>query len=187
MCYYDLFLAYYASVLAAFTTITTVFTTARRRRRLALGRARVLRVALLLRAELPRVWLVRPAAKVRPAANQPTPIQPTQRLRYLSLSWVPSGVGRRRRACEQILRSDVQQLDAVRPREFARALAGRQGHPGPQRLAATARSHCSAPNRYTSRAPSHRRFVLPPIHFIRYSITYSVPLFLKRQCDRTLC
>jgi galactosylceramidase len=36
------------------------------------------------------------------------------------------------------------------------------------------------------RARSHCRFVLPLIHFIPDSLTYSVPLFLKRQCDRTL-
>jgi hypothetical protein len=36
------------------------------------------------------------------------------------------------------------------------------------------------------RAPSHCRSAPPPIHFIPYSLTYSVPLFLKRQCDRTL-
>jgi hypothetical protein len=34
------------------------------------------------------------------------------------------------------------------------------------------------------RARSHCRFVLPLIHFIPYPLTYSVPLFLKRQCDR---
>ena len=28
--------------------------------------------------------------------------------------------------------------------------------------------------------------VLPPIHFIPASLTYSVPLFLKRPCDLTL-
>jgi hypothetical protein len=33
---------------------------------------------------------------------------------------------------------------------------------------------------------SHYHFVPPPIYFIPYSQTYSVPLFLKRQCDRTL-
>jgi hypothetical protein len=33
---------------------------------------------------------------------------------------------------------------------------------------------------------AHCRFVLPFIHFIPDSLTYSVPLFLKRQCDRTL-
>jgi arylsulfatase A-like enzyme len=36
------------------------------------------------------------------------------------------------------------------------------------------------------RARSHCRFVLPLIHFIPDSLTYSVALFLKRQCDRTL-
>jgi hypothetical protein len=30
------------------------------------------------------------------------------------------------------------------------------------------------------------RFVLPLIRFLPSSLTYSVPLFLKRQCDRTL-
>jgi hypothetical protein len=33
---------------------------------------------------------------------------------------------------------------------------------------------------------SHCRLVLPLIHFIPDSLTYSAPLFLKRQCDRTL-
>ena len=36
------------------------------------------------------------------------------------------------------------------------------------------------------RARSHCRFVLQVIHFIPDLLTYSVPLFLKRQCDRTL-
>jgi hypothetical protein len=36
------------------------------------------------------------------------------------------------------------------------------------------------------RARSHCRFVLPHIHFIPALRTYSVPQFLKRQCDRTL-
>ena len=36
------------------------------------------------------------------------------------------------------------------------------------------------------RARSHCRFARPLIHFIPNSPTYSVPLFLKRQCDRTL-
>jgi hypothetical protein len=39
------------------------------------------------------------------------------------------------------------------------------------------------------RARLHCRFVLPLIHFIPYSLTYSVinmvPLFLNRQCERT--
>jgi MFS family permease len=38
----------------------------------------------------------------------------------------------------------------------------------------------------TLRARSHCRFVPPLIHFIPDLLTYSVPLFLKRQCDRTL-
>jgi hypothetical protein len=37
-----------------------------------------------------------------------------------------------------------------------------------------------------ARARSHCRFVLPLIHFIPESLTYSVPLFLKRLCDRSL-
>jgi hypothetical protein len=36
------------------------------------------------------------------------------------------------------------------------------------------------------RAQSHCRFVLPLIRFIPDLLTYLVPLFLKRQCDRTL-
>ena len=35
-------------------------------------------------------------------------------------------------------------------------------------------------------ARSHCRFVLLLIHFIPDLLTYLVPLFLKRQCDRTL-
>jgi hypothetical protein len=35
-------------------------------------------------------------------------------------------------------------------------------------------------------ARAHCRFVLPLIRFILDSLTYSVPLFLKGQCDRTL-
>ena len=35
------------------------------------------------------------------------------------------------------------------------------------------------------RVRSHCRFAPPLIHFTPYSLTYSVPLFLKRQCDRT--
>jgi hypothetical protein len=36
------------------------------------------------------------------------------------------------------------------------------------------------------RARSHCRSVLPLIHCIPDSLTYSVPLFMKRRCDRTL-
>jgi hypothetical protein len=36
------------------------------------------------------------------------------------------------------------------------------------------------------RASSHCRFAPPPIRFIPDLLTYSVPLVLKRRCDRTL-
>ena len=45
---------------------------------------------------------------------------------------------------------------------------------------------CSGAHEGAVRARSHCRFVLPLIHFIPDSLIYSVPLFLKRQCDRTL-
>ena len=35
-------------------------------------------------------------------------------------------------------------------------------------------------------APSHCHFATPLIHFIPSTLTYSVPLSLQRQCDRTL-
>ena len=35
------------------------------------------------------------------------------------------------------------------------------------------------------RARTHCRFALLTVRFISYSVTYAVPLFLKRQCDRT--
>jgi pimeloyl-ACP methyl ester carboxylesterase len=41
-------------------------------------------------------------------------------------------------------------------------------------------------HRGKARARSHCRFVLPLIHFKPDSPRESVPLFLKRQCDRTL-
>ena len=44
-----------------------------------------------------------------------------------------------------------------------------------------ARSRGGAP-----RARSHCRFAPPRFHFTPYSLTYSVPLFLKRKFDRTL-
>ena len=51
-------------------------------------------------------------------------------------------------------------------------------------------SRCRQPRRSAargaSRARSHCRFAPPLIRFIPYSRTYAVPLFLKRQCDRTL-
>ena len=36
------------------------------------------------------------------------------------------------------------------------------------------------------RARAHCRFVPPSIHFVPDFLTYSAPLFLKQQCDRTL-
>ena len=42
------------------------------------------------------------------------------------------------------------------------------------------------PDAAVRRARLHCRFVLPLIRFIPDSLTYPVPLFLKRQCDRTL-
>ena len=49
---------------------------------------------------------------------------------------------------------------------------------------------CSWPNFWANLTPSslrsHCRFVLPLIHFVPYSLIYSVRLFLKQQCDRTL-
>ena len=41
-------------------------------------------------------------------------------------------------------------------------------------------------HRGDARARSHWRFAPPLIHFEPYSLPYSVPLFLNRQCDRTL-
>jgi hypothetical protein len=47
------------------------------------------------------------------------------------------------------------------------------------------RTRCApARRRPAFRARSQCRFVLPFIHFTPDSLTYSVPLFLKRQCDR---
>jgi hypothetical protein len=48
------------------------------------------------------------------------------------------------------------------------------------------RADCGGATRGGHRARSHCRFVLPLIHFIPYFLKYSVSLFLKRQCDRTL-
>ena len=45
----------------------------------------------------------------------------------------------------------------------------------------------SAGHKARLRARSHCRFVLPPIRSTPESLTYSVPLFPKRQYDRTLC
>jgi hypothetical protein len=55
----------------------------------------------------------------------------------------------------------------------------------------TASSSCAGraprrPGSLAARARSHCRFVPPLLRFIPVSLTYSVPLSLKRQCDRTL-
>jgi hypothetical protein len=57
-------------------------------------------------------------------------------------------------------------------------LAQGAGGAGPARLRLQA-----ADIRREGGARSHCRFVLPSIRFIPDSLTYSVPLFLKRQCD----
>ena len=61
-------------------------------------------------------------------------------------------------------------------------------HPGPHHVPGFLGPPCeycfeSLPE---GRARSHCRFVRPQILFIPDSLRYSVPLFLKRQCDRTL-
>jgi hypothetical protein len=54
-----------------------------------------------------------------------------------------------------------------------------------RRLEALAAGPQAAPGG-AARARSHCRFVPPLIHFIPDLLTRSAPLFLKRQCDRTL-
>jgi hypothetical protein len=49
----------------------------------------------------------------------------------------------------------------------------------------TARSGVGRTRAGAARARSYCRFAPPLIHFIPYSRTYSVPLLLKRHCDRT--
>jgi hypothetical protein len=61
------------------------------------------------------------------------------------------------------------------------------GGPGPRRLLILRLGPLGRRGRRDGgRARSHCRFVPPLIPFIPESLTYSVPLFLKRQCDRTL-
>jgi hypothetical protein len=62
--------------------------------------------------------------------------------------------------------------------------AGSASAPPATRSTAAAAPPRSRPG--TRRARSRCRFAPPLIHFVRDSLTYSVPLFLKRQCDRTL-
>ena len=62
---------------------------------------------------------------------------------------------------------------------------GRQQQRTPRRVRGRP-GHGSARAEARARARPHPRFVLPLIHFIPDLLTYLVPLFLKRQCDRTL-
>jgi hypothetical protein len=66
--------------------------------------------------------------------------------------------------------------------------AGRAGDARPHRrgLRRAGTRDGLPPARGRLRARLHLCFVLPLIHFISDLLTYSVPLFLKRQCDRTL-
>jgi hypothetical protein len=48
------------------------------------------------------------------------------------------------------------------------------------------RVRVSTPGRGGHRDPLHCRFVLTLMHFILDSLTYSVTLFLKRQCELAL-
>ena len=69
-------------------------------------------------------------------------------------------------------------------RRGAEGLAGRRCGGG------AARAHSVGRRARDARGPakprSHFRCVLPVIHFIPHSLTYSVLRLLKRQCDRTL-
>jgi hypothetical protein len=55
----------------------------------------------------------------------------------------------------------------------------------PDTILAGGRGRARFPAGGGARARSHCRFVLPPIHFIPDSLTYSVSLSLKRPRDRT--
>ena len=56
----------------------------------------------------------------------------------------------------------------------------------PERARRAGRHGARARRGGEARTRSHRRFVPPFIHFTPDSRTYSVPPFLKQQCDRTL-
>ena len=56
----------------------------------------------------------------------------------------------------------------------------------PLTQAELAEKHALIKPRGDPSAPSHCHVVLPLIHLIPDPVAYSVPLFLKRQCDRTL-
>ena len=75
-------------------------------------------------------------------------------------------------------------LQWLPPRIFL-SRAGCPRSPGTTR-GSRSRSLCRGRGRGRSRARSHCRFVLPLIQLIPEPLTYSVPLVLKRQCDRTL-
>ena len=75
------------------------------------------------------------------------------------------------RGTESIRKSGMMWMSGGAKRQCDRAL-GRAGR-------ASDRAHRPA----RDRARSHCRFVLPLIHFTPDSLTYSVPVFLKRQCD----
>jgi hypothetical protein len=72
--------------------------------------------------------------------------------------------------------------DAVRRRALASAGGRRTLLARWQQLSALLRSPLFCLGEL--RARSHCRFAPPLIHFITYSRMYSVPLLLKRQCDR---
>jgi hypothetical protein len=78
-----------------------------------------------------------------------------------------------------------QQLGTVAPPvAIARWLAATRHPECCGRPEAVAAQICVAFGQAWLKARSHCRFAPPFIHFIPYSLTYSVPLCLKRQCDR---
>ena len=81
------------------------------------------------------------------------------------------------------LHTDVHLLELrVQPRELAPERAEIRHH----RLEHEDGEEDVAPDRRGEPGVrSHCRFAPPPIHFIPDSRTYSVPQFLKRQCDRS--
>jgi hypothetical protein len=87
--------------------------------------------------------------------------------------------------CEEV----AEGLPPPGARAGAGGAGGRAGARGPfRRAAGAAGARGAAAARLRgggARARSHARFVPPLIHFMPDSRTYSVPLYLKRQCDRT--
>jgi len=82
---------------------------------------------------------------------------------------------------QQTAASSQRAVRGVQPTSQARERA-----PGGTRGSRAGRRWRRGPCRSRPRDWSHCRFVRPFIRFIPDSLTYSVPLFLKRQCDRTL-